>query len=60
MVLKALKNGFFERCRHIICLDRCFFNGAYGRQLLCDMRKDSNDQIFPIAFGIVKKENTNS
>lgn len=60
MGLEALKKGFFEGCKQITCLDGCFLKSPYGRQLLCAIRKDGNDQMFPIAFGIVEKENIES
>lgn len=43
-----------------ISLDGCFLKGAYGGQLICDVTRDANNALFPVAFAWVEFENHNS
>ncbi|KAK4388259.1 hypothetical protein Sango_2432500 [Sesamum angolense] len=54
--LCALKNGFLSGCRPIISLDGCFLKTCYGGQLLVAVRRDVNDNMFPIAMVVVQAE----
>lgn len=56
----ALKRGFLKGCRPIICLDGCHLKTRYKGILLTAVSIDPNDCIYPIAFGIVEVESTNS
>ena len=44
----------------LIRLDGCFLKGEFGGQLLTAVGKDGNNQMFPIAYGIVESENYSS
>jgi len=41
-------------------VDGCFLKGKYSGELLTIVRRDGNDQIFPIAYAIVEVENKDS
>lgn len=41
-------------------VDGCFIKLTTGQQILAATGRDENNNIFPIAFGIVDKEDTNS
>ena len=41
-------------------LDGCFIKLSTGQQILAATGKDGNNNIFPIAFGVVDKEDTDS
>ncbi|KAL0440290.1 UNVERIFIED_CONTAM: hypothetical protein Slati_2512000 [Sesamum latifolium] len=51
--LWALKNGVLSGCRPIIGLDGCFLKTCYGGQMLVDVGRDGNDNMFPIAIAVV-------
>lgn len=56
----ALKTGWKARCRPVIGLDGCFLKNICGGQLLSVVGKDENNQMFHIAYVVVKSENTKS
>ncbi|XP_073355436.1 uncharacterized protein [Aegilops tauschii subsp. strangulata] len=58
--LNGCKEGFLNGCRPFIGLDGCFIKLTTGQQILAATGRDGNNNIFPIAFGIVDKENTDS
>ena len=41
-------------------LDGCFIKLSTGQQILAATGRDGNNNIFPIAFGVVEKEDTAS
>ena len=48
---------------HVIMLaglDGCFIKLSTGQQILAATGRDDNNNIFPIAFGVVDKEETDS
>ena len=47
-------------CAKLVGLDGCFIKLSTGQQILAATGRDGNNNIFPIAFGIVDKEDTNS
>jgi hypothetical protein len=55
--LHACKEGFKEGCRKVVGLDGCFFKGATNGELLCALGRDANNQMYPIAWAVVDKEN---
>jgi hypothetical protein len=55
--LDALKKGFIAGCRKVVGLDGCFFKRATNGELLCAMGRDANNQMYPIAWAVVAKEN---
>ncbi|KAG4958259.1 hypothetical protein JHK82_034924 [Glycine max] len=58
--LEACKSAFVTTCRPLIGLGGCFLKGEFGGQLLTAVGKDGNNQMFPIAYGIVESENYSS
>ncbi|KAL4298205.1 hypothetical protein GQ457_12G029930 [Hibiscus cannabinus] len=56
----ALKEGFKKYCRHVISLDGCFLKGSFKGEILSVVGRDSNNQIFPIAWAVVEVENKDS
>lgn len=55
--LDALKKGFKAGCRRDIGLDGCFLKVKYKGEILSAMTRDSNDQMFPLAWAVVVREN---
>jgi hypothetical protein len=55
--LDACKRGFMAGCRKVVGLDGCFFKGATNGELLQDVGRDANSQMYPIAWDVVDKEN---
>ncbi|KAK8714080.1 hypothetical protein V6N13_149281 [Hibiscus sabdariffa] len=53
----ALKEAFKKYCRQVISLDGCFLKGSFQGEILSAVGRDSNDQIFPIAWAVVEVEN---
>ncbi|XP_020249035.1 uncharacterized protein LOC109826412 [Asparagus officinalis] len=49
----VLKMGFTLGYRRIFGLDDCFLKHACGGQLLCAVGRDGNNQMWPIAMGLV-------
>jgi len=58
--LDACKKGFMAGCRKVLGLDGCFFKGATNGELLCAIGRDANNQMYPIAWAVVEKENNES
>jgi hypothetical protein len=54
------KKGFIHGCRPFIGVDGCHLKTKYGGQLLIAVGRDPNDQYFPLAFGVVETETTES
>jgi hypothetical protein len=44
--LDAIKRGFLEGCRPVICLDGCHLKTKFGGQLLVAVGMDPNDYLF--------------
>ncbi|KAF0932675.1 hypothetical protein E2562_011973 [Oryza meyeriana var. granulata] len=57
MCLDACKKGFLAGCRKVIGLNGCFFKGVANGELLCAIGRDANNQMYPIAWAVVHKEN---
>ncbi|KAM6563311.1 hypothetical protein CsatB_023309 [Cannabis sativa] len=57
--LAACKAGF-KFCRPIIGLDGCFLKGYCRGMLLVAIGIDANNNMFPLAYVVVEKENTDS
>ncbi|KAL3754648.1 hypothetical protein ACJRO7_001838 [Eucalyptus globulus] len=53
----ACRRGFLAGCRRIIGLDGCFLKGLCKGELLAAIGRDANNQMFPLAWAIVKIEN---
>ena len=56
----ALKTGWLAGCRPIIGLDGCFLKGVCKGQLLSAVGLDGDNQLLPIVWAIVDKENKNN
>ncbi|XP_021595104.1 uncharacterized protein LOC110601981 [Manihot esculenta] len=50
----------FKHCRPIIFVDGTFLYGKYSGCILCATGLDGNNQIFPLAFAIVEKEDSDN
>jgi len=53
----ALKKGLLAGCRKVIGLDGCWFKGANNGNLLCAIGRDTNNQMYPVAWAAVPIEN---
>ena len=58
--LGPLKDGFKAGMRDLLGLDGAFMKGPYPGQLLTAVSVDPNNGIYPLAYGIVETENTES
>jgi hypothetical protein len=58
--LPAMKKGFLDGCRPVIGVDECFLKGPFKGQLLAAVGQDGNNNMYPIAFGVVEAENRES
>ncbi len=58
--LAALRKGFLEGCRKFLGLDGCFLKGMVKGQILTAVGKDSNNQMFPLAWAVVEVESASS
>ena len=47
-------------CRPLVGLDGCHLKGKFGGHILSATARDGNDNIFPVALGVVKQENKDS
>lgn len=56
----AQVRGFLRGCRPIIGFDGTYLSGFYKGTLLTAVSIDRNNEIFPIAYGIVDKESIQS
>ncbi|KAL0284809.1 UNVERIFIED_CONTAM: hypothetical protein Scaly_2838700, partial [Sesamum calycinum] len=52
----ALKAGFLDGCRPLICLDGCHLKTYCGGILLCAVGIDGNNCMYPFAYAVVEKE----
>lgn len=52
--------GFLDGCRPFIGLDGCFVKLANGAQVLAASARDGNNNMFPLAFSVVNKEDTDN
>ena len=43
-----------DGCRPLIGLDVCYLKGKFGGYILSTIVRDENDNIFPVALGVVK------
>ncbi|GKD85163.1 hypothetical protein Tco_1356317, partial [Tanacetum coccineum] len=54
---KAMKEGWTS-CRRVVGLDGCFLKSNCRGELLTAMGRDSNNQMFPMAWAVVSNENS--
>nr|GEX06887.1 hypothetical protein [Tanacetum cinerariifolium] len=53
---KGIKEGWIAGCRKVIGLDGCFLKHTCRGELLVAIGKDVNNQMYPIAWAVVKVE----
>ncbi|EPS66978.1 hypothetical protein M569_07797, partial [Genlisea aurea] len=53
----ACKEGFKVGCRPLFGVDGCFLKGKYEGQILAAVGMDANNNIYPIAYAVVEREN---
>ncbi|KAL8554989.1 hypothetical protein ACS0TY_002973 [Phlomoides rotata] len=53
----AMKRGFVAGCRPIIGVDGCHLKSKYGGVLLTAVGVDGNNNLYPLAYAVVDKEN---
>jgi hypothetical protein len=56
--VNAARLGFLEGCRPFIGLDGCFIKLTTGAQILVATGRDGNNNMYPIAWAVVAKEDT--
>ncbi|XP_062145907.1 uncharacterized protein LOC133853901 [Alnus glutinosa] len=54
MFLATMKNGFKEGCRLVIGVDECFLKGMYMGQVMADVGRDTNNNMYPISMIVVE------
>ncbi|GKA13492.1 ribonuclease H-like domain-containing protein [Tanacetum coccineum] len=57
---KGVKDGWLARCRKVIGLDGCFLKHTCRGELLTAMGRDANNQMYPIAWAVVRAENADN
>ncbi|XP_010424482.1 PREDICTED: uncharacterized protein LOC104709596 [Camelina sativa] len=55
-----IRRTWKETCRPLIGMDGCFLKNKVKGQLLVALGKNANNGIYPIAWGVVKVENTDN
>ncbi|KAG7582076.1 Zinc finger SWIM-type [Arabidopsis suecica] len=53
-----LRKTWKESCRPLLGIDGCFLKNKVKGQLLVALGRDANNRIYPVAWGVVKVENT--
>jgi hypothetical protein len=56
--VNAARQGFLEGCRPFLGLDNCFIKLTKRAQILVATSRDGNNNIYPIAWAVVAKEDT--
>ncbi|KAL2938686.1 Threonine dehydratase mitochondrial [Bienertia sinuspersici] len=55
--IKGWRRGWIEDYGTLLCTDACFLKTFLGGQLMSAIRRDLNEQIYPVAWGVVEGEN---
>ncbi|XP_021733034.1 uncharacterized protein LOC110699830 [Chenopodium quinoa] len=58
--LQPCKEGFLARCRPILGVDGCHLRSPYSGICLTTIRKDGNNNIFPITWSMEEVENADT
>nr|KAJ0190880.1 hypothetical protein LSAT_V11C800442890 [Lactuca sativa] len=53
-------DGWLDGCRKVIGINGCFLKGICKGELLSAVRRDGNNNIYPIAWAVVNVENKNT
>lgn len=56
----VLRDIWLASCRPIFGIDGCFLKTAAKGQLLAAVGRDANSQIYPFAWAVVHKQNTDT
>ena len=56
IAFKGTVKGFIDGCRPFIGLDGCHLRSGLSLILLCDVSRDANNQMYPIAIALVESE----
>ncbi|XP_047050729.1 uncharacterized protein LOC124655949 [Lolium rigidum] len=56
--VNAAKQGFLDGCRPFLGLDGCFTKLTTGAHILAATGRDGNNNIYPVAWAVVAKEDT--
>ncbi|XP_010675433.3 uncharacterized protein LOC104891435 [Beta vulgaris subsp. vulgaris] len=56
----GILHGWLAGGRKVLCVDGCFIKTFLGGMLLSAVGRDSNDQMYPLAWAVVEGENTAS
>ncbi|RIA04675.1 hypothetical protein BRARA_K01065 [Brassica rapa] len=56
----VLRDTWLASCRPIFGIDGCFLKTTAKGQLLAAVGRDANNQIYPLAWAVVHKENTDT
>ncbi|KAG7593878.1 Zinc finger SWIM-type [Arabidopsis thaliana x Arabidopsis arenosa] len=54
----SLRKTWKDSCRPLLGIDGCFLKNKVKGQLLVALGRDANNKIYPVAWGVVKVENT--
>ncbi|GKB84488.1 retrovirus-related pol polyprotein from transposon TNT 1-94, partial [Tanacetum coccineum] len=57
-MIDGMKDGWLEGCRRVIGLDGCFSKYTCRGELLTAMGRNANNQMYPIAWAVVRVENS--
>ena len=49
-----------KHCRPVVSIDETFLTGKFKGTMLVCIRTDAEDQLVPLTFAIVRKEDTDS
>ncbi|KAL4018479.1 hypothetical protein IC575_022075 [Cucumis melo] len=60
MAVGACVRGFLNCIRPVIVMDETFLKNKYRGQLIVAVCLDGNNQIYPLAFGVVDRETDDS
>ena len=57
---EGVKEGWVKGCKKFLCIDGCFIKTFLGGMLLSAVGRDTNEQMYPLAWAVVEGENNES